>query len=128
MRNRDFDNLKIKPIIAPEETVEIIRDIDARDLRYQKAKRYSQDTSYRGILTVWMMFVVSVWLVCVMIFVVFNKPWCLFISDKVLITLLATTTINVLGLANIVLKGMFYPFNIFSYSKNKKHKHKKNNH
>lgn len=54
-----------------------------------------------------MMAVVSIWLIAVLLFTAFNKPWCLFIDNKVLITLLATTTVNVLGLANIILGGLF---------------------
>lgn len=123
MVDRDFGDLSIKIIPIPEDGCYDIKDVDAGDLNYQKRIRYKQDTSYRKYLAIWMMIVVSFWLLLVILFVAFNKPWCLFISDNVLVTLLATTTVNVLGLANIVLKGLFhtatYPLN---FKKNKKQK------
>lgn len=66
-----------------------------------------------------MMGVVSIWLIAVLLFTTFNKPWCLDIDDKVLVTLLATTTLNVLGLANIILDGLFNGGS-FSFFKKKK--------
>jgi len=39
--------------------------------------------------------------------VTFNSTFSFKLSDSVLITLLATTTVNILGLAFIVLQGLF---------------------
>ena len=54
-----------------------------------------------------MIWVVSIWLAIVLLIVITNSLLRLGISDEVLVVLLATTTINVLGLANIILKGLF---------------------
>lgn len=84
-----------------------IEDIDAASLKEQEKIRYSQDTKFRKHLTRWVMIIIPAWLY--MVFQILckcaNGQWHL--SDMVLSTLLATTTVNILGLANIVLKGMF---------------------
>lgn len=91
--------------IRPKNTSFELDNDDADSIYQQKVKRFKQDTQHRKSLVVWMMFVVSVWLGAVLLIVCFSSR--LSIADNVLITLLATTTINVLGLANIILKGMF---------------------
>lgn len=80
---------------------------DAMPLDAQESIRFGQDTRHRGRLVSWMMRVVGAWLVCVIILTAVNKVWHLGISDNVLMTLLATTTINVLGLSKIILNGLF---------------------
>lgn len=54
-----------------------------------------------------MMWVVSIWLLCVLLIMCLNQVLGLGIKVEVQITLLATTTLNVLGLANIILNGLF---------------------
>lgn len=80
---------------------------DSMDMNQQKRIRFSQDTKHRRQLVIWMMCVVSAWLLIVLFIVVFNGILKLSVSDNVMITLLATTTVNVLGLANIILNGLF---------------------
>lgn len=84
-----------------------IDDIDTSSLKEQEKIRYSQDTKFRKHLTRWVMFIIPIWLYMVfqLLCKCANGQWHL--SDVVLSTLLATTTANILGLANIVLKGMF---------------------
>jgi len=82
-------------------------DIDAWDLRKQKLIRYGQDTEERKLLSHWVMFVVSIWLVLVFFAVVFNRVLCLNMETSVSLMLLGTTTVNILGLAFIVLRGLF---------------------
>lgn len=84
-----------------------IDDIDASSLKDQEKIRYKQDTKFRRHLTLWVMIIIPVWLYMVfqLLCKCANGQWHL--SDMVLSTLLATTTANILGLANIVLKGMF---------------------
>lgn len=84
-----------------------VTDYDNYSLEEQEAIRFGQDTRHRNWLVIWMMIVVSVWLIAVLLFSTFNYAWCLNISDNVLITLLATTTINILGLSKIILGGLF---------------------
>lgn len=88
-------------------------DIDSDDLKIQRktklleAERYSSDTKDRKWLAIWTTRVVLGWLVAVMIVLILNKKCEINLSDNVLITLLGTTTLNVLGLSFIVLKGHF---------------------
>lgn len=93
-----------------EETGDI--DIDSDDLMIQKelklleAKRYSSDTFYRRWLVRWTSIVVSVWLLAVLLILIFNEQH-IHLSSNVLMVLLGTTTLNVLGLSFIVLRGHF---------------------
>lgn len=82
-------------------------DPDASSMMRQKQERYMQDTSHRHSLIGWMMVVVSIWLILVICIVALNVKCQLFISDTVLNTLLATTTVNILGLPFIILKDLF---------------------
>lgn len=82
-------------------------DFDILPMEKQASIRFGQDTKHRKWLVCWMMLIVSIWLISVLLITAFNRPWCLHIDEKVLMTLLATTTINVLGLANIILDGLF---------------------
>lgn len=94
-------------ISSPNENVGLIDNADALSLEAQEVRRFEQDTRHRHTLVRWMMWVVSLWLVIVLAITVFNKTLCLGIETSVLITLLATTTLNVLGLSRIVLGGLF---------------------
>lgn len=82
-------------------------DIDSMNLSDQKKERYKQDTRHRHILSCWVMFVVSIWLFLVMTLLFLNGPENLGLNDGVMITLLGTTTINILGLPLIILKSLF---------------------
>ncbi|WP_312311413.1 hypothetical protein [Empedobacter brevis] len=87
-------------------------DIDSDGLPEQiKSKkleniRYNSDTKDRKWLAIWTAAVVSIWLSLVIGILTLNSN--LFkLSDSVLISLLGTTTLNVLGLSFIVLRGHF---------------------
>ena len=82
-------------------------DADSLGLKEQEAKRYIQDTEERKLLSHWVIWVVSLWLSAVLFVVMFNNLLCFNLNNSVLITLLATTTVNILGLAYIVLQGLF---------------------
>ncbi len=105
----DFSSIKIKPSSHTEQQPInfITGDVDTLSLEEQEKKRYGQDTKYRKILAHWVMFVVTGWLLCVLFIIAFNKILNFNIDNSVCITLLATTTVNVLGLAFIVLNGIF---------------------
>lgn len=85
-------------------------DLDSSDLGLQIAisryERYKGDTKDRRWLAKWSVFVVLVWLLFVMIVLCFNNNY-IGMSDTVLVTLLGTTTLNILGLSFIVLRGHF---------------------
>lgn len=109
MPSNSFSNIKIKngdiQVLNP---VEIPENVDELSLNEQKKTRYSQDTRFRKHLAKWVMYIVPIWLALVIIIVILQGILQSFkLSDSVLITLLATTTVNVLGLAFIVLKGIF---------------------
>jgi hypothetical protein len=86
-----------------------IGDVDTSPLKDQKKIRYTQDTEYRKHLTRWIMHIVPIWLLGVFVIICMcaSKVW--WLSDITFSALLTTTTANILGLAYIVLKGMFPP-------------------
>ena len=70
--------------------------------------RYKQDTKWRDRLAWWVIGVTSGWMLIILIILVIKGFCSTFDLEKeVLITLLATTTANVLGLPLIVLRGIF---------------------
>lgn len=69
-------------------------------------ERYRQDTNHRSALIVWASTLVSFWLVGVFLILVNNTSFYK-LDNSVLITLLSTTTVNVLGLMVIVLSDLF---------------------
>jgi hypothetical protein len=84
-------------------------DIDSAglnmQLRYLRNERFRSDTLDRKWLAVWATLIVTSWLIAVILILVNKDKFHL--SDTVLVALLATTTLNVLGLSYIVLKGHF---------------------
>ena len=80
---------------------------DKDDLEEQSKLRYKQDTKFRRHLSVWVMIIVPVWMILVLVIVFFNGFRLTDLSDTAMVALLSTTTVNVLGLAYIVLKGIF---------------------
>lgn len=76
---------------------------DEYDLGKQKSWRYYHDTIHRKHLICWVMWIIPVWLLAVLFITAFANN----VSDTVKTTLLVTTTANVIGLALVVLKGMF---------------------
>lgn len=84
-----------------------LENVDDMTLREQRKKRFEQDTLYRKYLAVWVMWIVPLWLISVLFVLVECAYGNAYLKDSVLISLLATTTANVLGLAYIVLKGLF---------------------
>lgn len=106
--SQDLDSL-----IARQEPKLEDLDIDSDDLSMQRivkkleALRYLSDTSDRKWLAIWTAVVVSVWLVAVLLILVFNERLNFCLNTTVLIALLGTTTLNVLGLSFIVLRGHF---------------------
>lgn len=74
---------------------------------HEQVRRYHQDTRQRLFLAKWVVSATSAWLGMVLVILVCCGCGVMAISDNVLNVLLATTTVNVLGLAYIVLKGLF---------------------
>ena len=72
-----------------------------------KTDRYKQDTKLRSELVHWLKWLINVYLLAIFVILLFNHICIFIISDVVLTTLLGTTTLNILGLMYIVLKGLF---------------------
>ena len=103
MKNKGFENV----VSVGSKISSSGEDYDKYDLEWQKIKRFAEDTGHRRWLIFWVKCVVSIWLLCVIIVVTFNSVFRFNLSDSVLIALLTTTTVNILGLAYIVLQGLF---------------------
>lgn len=107
---------ELEKIPTPEEQttqfVEFLSEVPQKeDAKYQKEraslKRYEQDTRSRKALTTWSSWVVSIYLAAIIGTLILNKPLGFELDNTVLVTLLGTTTLNVLGLMYIVLNGYF---------------------
>lgn len=100
-------DLELSPSVVPPEVP--TADNDEHSLGEQEDlynDRFKKDTTWRCRLSWWVMIVDSAWLATILVILFLNTK-CLHLSDAVLITLLGTTTINVLGLAFIILRGLF---------------------
>ena len=88
-------------------------DIDSDDLKEQiklkklESERYSSDTKDRKWLAIWTATIVTLWLFAVLCILILNEQKLFCLSETVLVALLGTTTLNVLGLSFIVLRGHF---------------------
>ncbi len=107
MKNEEFDEVMGMQANNHDEYFPQTGDIDQTSLGEQKKERYRQNTRYRSRLTIWVMIIVPTWLSAVFILVAYSIITAKELPSSVLNTLLATTTVNILGLAYIVLKGMF---------------------
>lgn len=83
-----------------------LNEKEQTEIRQSKAEtqRYEEDTKNRKILAYWTFWIISLWLVAVVILLAFN-----FLPPTVYVTLLTTTTVNIIGLPAIVLHGYFTP-------------------
>lgn len=111
IRQNSEDDTEFDPDeIYPESYLERYVDIDSIPEERQKVilenQRYSSDTRDRKWLAVRTVYAVSAWLILV-ILVLFANHSFIHLSDAVLVTLLGTTTLNVLGLTAIILRGHF---------------------
>ena len=98
---KDKYSFDIAELLVPEKKTS--RDNDVKTMEEQEAERFGQDTRLRKILAIWTMVIISAWLVAVLVILFFRDN----LNPSVLITLLATTTINILGLPKIILEGLF---------------------
>ena len=96
---KSFEEVSPEPCGSPE------FNPDDGGLGRQKSWRYYHDTIHRKHLICWVMWIIPIWLVAVLAIVAFMDVSR--VSDTVKTTLLVTTTANVIGLALVVLKGVF---------------------
>lgn len=104
--NGSFKRFHFDSLLPPVISLRKEEDYDQHGLKWQKTKRFAEDTKHRKKLISWVKWVVSLWLIAVMTVLMLNNVW-FRLEPSVLITLLTTTTVNILGLAYIVLKGLF---------------------
>lgn len=104
----DSGDIVNKRIVTSDE---IDTDVDRWGLDGQKKalenKRYSKDTWHRSYLSFWSTILSTVWILFVGFLLIFNHKMEFNLSDEVIIALLTTTTLNLLGLPLIVLRGLF---------------------
>lgn len=104
-RETDIFNDKID---EDKEAIEFAKEgnLKKESIDYLYTKRYNQNTKLRSKLARWVKGLVSTYLVLVFFLLCLND-YLIHISDAVLITLLGTTTVNVLGLMYITMKDLF---------------------
>jgi hypothetical protein len=99
----------LEATINAQQELTRFRDIDSLDYDSQRKayanERYKSDTRDRKWLAEWVVALVSIWLLFVLLILI-NKET-LKLSDTVLVALLGTTTLNIIGLSAIVLRGHF---------------------
>ena len=101
-KNLDIEGLKLdstNSFLLKEP--DLSEKIDPPTERYKDTSQLRRHTGY------WVMIVVSQWLfvvICLVILVGLNS---LELNDSVIITLLGTTTVNIIGLPYVLLKGLY---------------------
>lgn len=108
MKNKNnFLNIAAERI-PQSNTASPTMNVDEQGMAQQEKRRYEQDTDYRKHFSLWVMYIVPLWLILVIVLLYLSAFGLCSLSTAVMTTLLATTTANILGLAYIVLKGMFH--------------------
>lgn len=74
---------------------------------FTRLERYADTSSLRRRTAKWVMWIVSLWLAAVIIVLVCAGLEWVTLSNRVLIALLTTTTVNILGLPLVVLRGLY---------------------
>jgi len=101
------------------ENSSVVRPVDIDNARLQnqileerlgnaKVGRFLEDTKLRRYLTYIFSFIIFLWLSAVVSILYFNDNYLyLNLSENVLITLLTTSSVNVIGMMLIILKNLF---------------------
>ena len=84
-----------------------LNNVDNESLATQEKERYRQDTRQRKFLASWVVYATSSWLGLVLVIIFLQGFGLIDLEVSIVNVLLATTTVNVLGLAYIVLEGLF---------------------
>lgn len=88
------------------ETKDELKDVQIKKLLSEN-ERYREDTSLRKALATAFTMIISFWLLAVLLILTGNRFHEYNLSDNVLITLLVTTTANVIGMMLIILRNLF---------------------
>lgn len=94
------------PVIVEAESTPLHDPIATSENSALFADRYKSDTNDRKWLAQWSAIIVSIWMMFILFFIHYQQEK-QGLSDTVMVTLLGTTTVNVLGLMYIVLRGHF---------------------
>ena len=72
-------------------------------------KRLNANTDHRAGLVEWIKILIPVYLIVVLLILLYNgfTDIKFYLSDEIILAILCTTTANIIGLAVIVLKGLF---------------------
>lgn len=106
---QDVQNVAFNPnalAIVPEIS-DKVNNPDNMSIEMQQVMRYQQDTKQRSDLSEWVKVVISIWLMAVIAIIVALGRGCLHLAESIIITLLVTTTANILGMAYLVLGDLF---------------------
>lgn len=98
----NWEGMPVDEPLAPS-----MNNVDNESLAIQERERYKQDTHQRKFLVQWVVWTNSAWLFLVLVVIFFQGFGLVDLQTSVVNVLLATTTVNVLGLAYIVLEGLF---------------------
>ncbi len=95
--------------IKPEDEIKAEEQEITFEERQKEAElqRYNDDSRHRKNLVKWATTLIGLWLGAVVLILVATGMPLLDLSDTVMVTLLSTTTVNVLGLMIIVLNDIF---------------------
>lgn len=113
----EFPDIEADPLYTPseistqqaEQEYKVWEDYEIISKKLRN-DRYEEDTIHRRNLSSWAAIIVSIWLFSVILILIRNTSEYK-LSDAVMIALLGTTTLNVLGMMMIVLKGLFFEDN-----------------
>lgn len=99
----------IKTRINPEDEIKAEEQEISFEEREKEAQlaRYEDDSRHRKNLVKWATTLIGIWLTAVILILIATGMPLLELSDTVMVTLLSTTTVNVLGLMIIVLNDIF---------------------
>nr|DAN71207.1 MAG TPA: hypothetical protein [Caudoviricetes sp.] len=99
LQEQDF--LRTSPNSSILQKPDLLEKIDPPTERYKDTSQLRRHTGY------WVMIVVSQWLFVVICLVILVGLRSLELTDSVIITLLGTTTVNIIGLPFVLLKGLY---------------------
>ena len=75
------------------------------DIRNDKILRYRYNSRLRKFMSTWALIVVTLWIFCIGLYICLNDNK---VTPPVLITLLSTTTINIIAILLICFKDIFH--------------------
>jgi hypothetical protein len=105
---KDIDLLHQVEILLNTIPTEPTSDVISKCRHFIELHRIIENTNARKRLEKWATRIIVIYLFVVLLVVVFNSLKIIEISDSVMITILSTTTVNIIGLGLIVLRGHFY--------------------